>query len=414
MTPAGVIAGRVTNQDKDPVGGLFVQVFAKQGGRQRWNGPQFQAVTDENGTFRIANVPPSTYNVATAQSQPSIQNKSSVQNVREKGFAQVFYPGVSEPSAAAPLLLNAGEELRADLTLTAEPFIQITGVVTSPDELRAALTFERQAGEGFDFKQSAAIENGRFRTMLPAGSYIVRGFAKGGPSLSTTAAPVVVTSDSSAVQIVMVPAMRIPVLLQRERSGGVIEHIAESDGQEEPDMSIRMMPKTRATDLTWPFWLDKSADKSEIENVEPGIYTVKVDTAGPWRVKSIQAGGVDLMAEDLTIRPGAQPPTIEVTLSDDAATLDGVLLQADEQEAIALLVPASSRGQLKTAPTEDGKFHFEGIAPGDYALIAVAATEQSDYTNLDGLNPDLSHATRISLQARGKTSVNLTLSSMSR
>jgi len=414
MIPAGVIVGRVTTRDGDPIEGLLVRTIAKQnlGGRQIWFDRQNQALTDENGDFRLANLPAATYYVAVDQSQETTLSQPGTPNAREQGYAKVFYPGVSELSAATPLELQAGQEAKANFTLTAEPIYQVSGVVNRHEDL-AGLAFTRQAGESFDFTQNAAMQHGKFQTKLPAGAYVVRGFSTTGVSCLTAGSSVVVSSDSSTVHIVLLPAAPIPIAVRTESSGGTIERAEASGGHGIAGMSLQLVPSTASLNQSGRWWTPPS---TEIQNVEPGVYKVEINAVSPWWVKSVQCGSVDLLRDDLTVAAGVQPSSIEVTLRDDAATLSGTVEQAEQREQTTVLLVQLHRVRnlVKALTTTQGRFQFQGVAPGDYALLAFDNVDQLEYANPDVLNPYLSAAAHISLQPRGMASINLTVSPISR
>jgi hypothetical protein len=414
MAPAGAIVGRVTDRDGEPIEGLLVHVIAAQnlGARQGWFDRQSQALTDENGDYRIANLPGAIYHVAVDQSQETTLSQPGIPNAREQGYAKVFYPGVSELSAAAPLELQAGQEATANFTLTAEPIFQVSGVVNSHED-PSALSFMRLAGESFDFTQNAPLQNGKFEVKLPAGSYSVRGFATNGRQLSTAGASVVIKSDSPNVHVVLLPPTSIPVAVQMERSGGATGHSGPLGPHGMPGMSLQLAPSVPSLYQTGAWWQPQSA---EIQNVTPGVYKVVIDVAGPWWVKSVQCGNVDLLRDDLTVTAGVQLPSIEVTLRDDAATVSGTVgLSEQREQAMVLLVqPQGARNLVKAVTTTEGRFQFEGVAPGDYALLAFDNGDQLEYANPEVLDPYLSGAAYISLQPHGTASINLTLSPIGR
>jgi hypothetical protein len=125
---------------------------------------------------------------------------------------------------------------------------------------------------------------------------------------------------------------------------------------------------------------------------------------------------VDLLSDDLAVADGAQPPPIEVTVRDDGATVSGTVVPADEAEqAMVLLVQQHGRKNLvKVAGIAEGKFEFQGVAPGDYSLLALDHADQLEYANPEVLNPYLSQAQHISVQPHGTANVNLSLSSLGR
>jgi len=415
MVPAGVVVGRVTTRDGDPIDGVLVRVIAKQNmeGRPVWFDRQNQTLTDENGDFRVANLPASTYYVAVDQSQETALSQPGIPNGREQSYPRVFYPGVSEFSAAALLELRAGQEVRANFTLTAEPVYQVSGVVNGYKDLPSGLVFTRQAGEGVDFTQNVPVEDGKFQAKLLAGSYSIRGSTTNGTLMSTGGSNTVIRFDSPHVHIVLAPAPSIPVAVRTESIGGGIEHADNLGSQSMPVMTLRLVPSEPSLFHTGAWWRPQSGD---IQNVEPGVYNVEINTVSPWRVKSVQCGNVDLLHDDLTVAAGARSSSIDVVLRDDAATVSGMVAQIEpwQQATVLLVQPHGSRNLVKAVITTEGRFQFEGIAPGDYALLAFNNADQLEYTNFDVLNSYLPAASHITVQPRGATSFNLTLLPTSR
>jgi|SRR5580704_2149279 hypothetical protein len=410
MVPAGVIVGRVTTRDEQPLEGFQVDAITKQkiGGRQVWIDSQFQARTDENGDFRLSNLPAATYYLAVDQSQETTLSQPGVPNAREQVYAKTFYPGVSEFSAAAPLELSAGQQMETNFTLTAEPIYQVSGIVSTHENLSSPLTFARKTGEGYDFSQIAPVQDGRFQSKIPAGSYRVNGFTASGGMLSTSGASFVISSDSPDVHVVLASAASIEVAIRTEPSSG-------ASGQDlsggVPGMSLQLLPS--APFLRPANWWGAPGG---IQNVEPGVYTVVANTAGQWWVKSVRSGNVDLMSDDITVPAGGPPQPIEVTLRDDAANVIGTVVTAEPSEpAIVLLVQIHGRRNLiQVRPAIQGKFQFQGVPPGDYSVLAFDPVDQLEYADPEVLNPYLSRAAHISLQAHGTATVNLNLSPVSR
>ena len=62
-TKGGSVSGRVTIKDK-PAAGVLVALRKSEGGSPPWEAAA-RAITEQDGTYRIANVPPGSYNVST-------------------------------------------------------------------------------------------------------------------------------------------------------------------------------------------------------------------------------------------------------------------------------------------------------------------------------------------------------------
>jgi hypothetical protein len=104
---------------------------------------------------------------------------------------------------------------------------------------------------------------------------------------------------------------------------------------------------------------------------------VLISPPGRFYVKSITAGGVNMMREPLLIGDGIEIRDVRIVLSSDVATLRGRVLAADGTHlsgATVLLAPADqnrqrlSRGRLISVTDSDGRFMI-GAAPGEYRAV---------------------------------------------
>lgn len=408
MAPAGVIVGRVTTRDEQPLEDFHLHVMSKQtaNGGSTWVDLGSQAQTDEDGNFRIAGLPGGSYYVIVDQNQQTTLSEPGIANARERGYPTIFYPGVSEISAATALELSAGGEMEANFTLAAEPFYRVSGRASSHENL-TQLVFTRKAGEGEDFAQTVPAQDGKFQTKLPAGSYAVMGLTDQGMQLSTSGASLVIGSDSLDIHLALKLPVSIQVEVRTEQSGDTPNRILPQPGGTPP---INMQLMSTAPLHPAVYWW--GSPSTGIQNVKPGVYSAHINTAGQLWVKSAQCGNVNLLSDDLALADGAQPPPIELTLRDDGATITGTVSPVEEAElATVLLVQVRRRRNLiNVVDSVQGTFQFQGVAPGDYALLALDSADQLEYSNPEILNPYLSNAVHISVQPHGTANVNLSLS----
>jgi len=107
--------------EADPALGINVQLFSRQvqDGMPRWA----QASTvraNSDGEFRFAELLPGTYRLATTEFMDN-DPATSIPGSQLYGFPPVFYPGVSDFSAAGTIQLTAGQTVEAGLSLTRQP-----------------------------------------------------------------------------------------------------------------------------------------------------------------------------------------------------------------------------------------------------------------------------------------------------
>ena len=413
LSPWGVISGRVTTRDERPLEGLSVRVVGKRNaeGRLTWVDLLNQARTDDEGQFRIAGLQAGTYYVVADQAGDGALAQKGVPNAREQVFTKVYYPGVSDLSAAAPIEVAPGREAEANLTLTAEPIYHVTGILTGSASSVANLEFERKAGEDSDYSQTVSVAEGKFDAKLPAGAYRVEAGTRDGILLSTPGATVTVRSDEPDLAIPLSAAATIPVDLEKEQGGSAAERRVPLQGNV---ASVFLQPVSGSTSRRGIGWWRGQA--GGIPNVEPGVYSLKVNTAGQWWVKSAKSAGIDLLNQDLTVVDGGQVAPIEVVLRDDGAIVSGTVTPASElaQITVVLVQQRAGKNLIKVARTTQGNFYVQGVAPGEYDLVALEGAEQLEYANPEILNPYLANAEHITVRPHGDVSVNLKLTLVDR
>jgi hypothetical protein len=220
IAPTGAIFGRLTGSDEQPLEGFFLHVISKQkvGGKQQWVPFPSQATTDDNGNFRIANLPADTYYLQVAQNQEITLSRRGVPNPPEQSYAEVFYPGVADFNLSTPIEVTGGREVEANFSIAAEPLYEVSGIVSTPESLSSPILFSRKAGDGYDFVQNAMAEDGRFQIKLPAGFFRVAGSTATGIQL--TASGVAISSENPSLNIALSLASGIRVELHKEGSPG--------------------------------------------------------------------------------------------------------------------------------------------------------------------------------------------------
>ena len=411
LTPSGVISGRVITKDERPLEGFQIRVFEKQnvGGRLVWADQPPQARTNDEGEFRVPGLKAGTYYVAVDQSSGTVLSQRGVANAREEVFTKIFYPSVSEMSAATPIEIAPGEEFEASFTLAAEPVYHVSGSLTGAASGVATLTLERKFGEDSDFSQTLSVQNGKFDAKLPAGTYGVSAETSDGKDLVTPGA-VMIRADEADLKLPLSAPVTIPVEIVREQGGaGAVRRVAVQI----PGLILQLDPvsQIRRSGIVWG-----GAPTGGIPNVAPGTYRLDIKTSGGWWVKSAQSGGVDLLSDNLTVVEGEKPSPIEVTLRDGAGTISGTVTPAgDPLRVLVLLVqPHGSSNFIREAVVMQGSFTMPDVPPGDYAVLALDGAVGLEYADPDVLEPYLSDAEQVSVPVRGNVTVNLGLTQVKR
>ena len=414
LTPWAVISGRVITKGEQPLEGFQIRILAKQNvaGRLIWTDQPNQALTNEDGEFRVVGLQAGTYYVAVDQSTVTTLSQKGVPNAREQTYPKVFYPGVSDLASATPIEIAPGQDAEANFTLSPELMYQVTGTLSGPSNEVTGLTFSRKAGDDSDFTQTAALQGGKFQVKVPAGAYSVGGTMGGGVELTTPEAAVVIRSDESDLHVPLHAATTIPVELEKEQGAGGSERKAPIQGII-PGLILQLVPLSPSRRGT-NFWRGQAG--RGIPNVAPGTYKLEINTNGEWWVKSAQSGNVDLLSDDLTLSEGEQPEPIEVTLRDGAGTVSGTVTPAGNPDRVLVLLvqPHGTRNIVHAARPMQGYFAIPGTPPGDYEIVALDGGDQLEYADPEILNPYLSDAEHVTVRPHATVTVNLGLTSVKR
>jgi len=127
MTPHGVITGRVVDEDGEPVVSANVQVLRQQyvqGKKQL--APAGSGVTNDLGEYRAFGLRPGRYYVsATYRGNVALPDG-------EDEYVTTFFPRTPDPSAAVPVDVTPGAQLRnIDVSMRKARAVTIRGKVTS-------------------------------------------------------------------------------------------------------------------------------------------------------------------------------------------------------------------------------------------------------------------------------------------
>ncbi len=112
----GVISGQVTDQDGDPKAvGVYVSAMRFQyNGARRQLGGDGQAQTDDQGNFRLLNIPPGRYYLVA----DNMAARNNLGDAERRGRSAqdidipTFYPGAADFSDPVSIDVGAGTEVR--------------------------------------------------------------------------------------------------------------------------------------------------------------------------------------------------------------------------------------------------------------------------------------------------------------
>lgn len=412
LEPMGVIFGRAQKPDGEPIRNLPIVLayYRISEGRKRWD-LMNNTTTNEEGEFRISNLRPGRYYLAAGPSSRSAWIGAAGSLAREAGYPMVFYPGVSDWTAASPLDLSPGQQTEAIFSLAPQPTYRVSGALAGVPRQQNWAQLEISP-RGLEI-QAVSINqeaDGTFETKVPAGSYTIRatGYSSQGNFHGET--PITVRSDVAGVNVVVSPAPNLPVEITLQRTRPLP---ASDDHRPTNRVSIRFhgpTPKLPTPDYGFMIGSDKNSEHT-IHEIAPGNYNVEVRTEDPdLYVDSVQCGGADLLRETFILSAGTTTP-IQIVLRDDGGTLRGNIVSGTRSPGTTVLIipDRAPRQVLALNIGAASQFQHGKLAPGDYSVLAFDRVSGLEYMNPDVLDSYRSYAAHASVTPNGDSSVNVNL-----
>ncbi len=413
LIKGGVITGRVTNANSDPVvfGTVTAQRVTDLDGHKAPRFSQTQR-TDDRGIYRIYGLKPGRYVIRADGDWRAYFSGNEV-----GAEPPAYYPS-STRDAAVEVPVQVGEEVSGiDIQRRAGIGHTISGIVTgdigpnnSANGVRVTLVNARN-GEILNSSYLSRAPNFFAIYGLTDGEYGLYG--QGENAGSAMRQVVLRGADLTGVELKLIKYGSIAGRALVESSNANLpaprcesqsrSHLEEIMLNARSDLSPqRQQDPLFATEENWRGWRNAVADSKgefKIKNLVSGLYHLNVNLFGEdWYVRSMTrpaAGGAgkraDIASAGLTIKSGEQISGVEVLLAEGAASLRGRAVLAPEPppkntarpspRLQVYLLPAeeAAAGDLlrfaETLAEKNGAFEFKNLAPGKYWLVAKPAPE---------------------------------------
>jgi Carboxypeptidase regulatory-like domain len=394
MQLTGVIAGKITEADGDPLQGASVWVT-----RVGKNGTEFDVntydegaagvdTTNDLGEFRIANLRAGQYIVkAQARGMGPAPDPADKGKQKERSiYALTYYPGTLEAKTANPVRVTAGGTAPASFGVVTSRSYRVSGTVTvagNPRNVQMFLVSTTGQTEAQSLQEAGKFE---FASVLP-GTYVAQivdmsSGTPGGPAETHTqmiGSPIVVTNAD------------VTGLVLQPEAGGSVSGKLRAEGEETldwRDLNVILVRVVDAEEL--PQLSDIGALGGTTRVKEDGSFVLK-DVAGAtywvylngqaeklrdYYLKSVLQDGREVADTGFAV---SGETTIDIVVSAKGAAVEGTVVDSDGQGAAAVSVvslPASGKvGRMDLYQTEktdaSGHFLMRGMNPGAYVLVAV-------------------------------------------
>ncbi len=406
-----VVMGRVLDRDGDPVANARLTLYGARvsGGRRQL----FQAggaLSNDLGEYRIFGILPGRYYL-----HATYMNPMRGQAVEAGGESAVptFYPRAADVTAAVPLELTAGQEVRSmDITLLSAHTVRVRGKLSMAG--RGAHVLLSPPGGFLDHlggtPRAMVDGEGRFeiRDVVPGTYDLIAGTNAGGKQFYARARVDAGATDIEGLNLTMIPAAEVSASLRPEEPLRLAE-VANA--------AFRL--ESRAGQVPRTAQGKAQQDGSVIfKEVEAGEYDVMAtNLPDDVYLAGARAGGADLVETGLDLRRGPLPGPVELTFSPAGARVSGTIF--DEKQVAApgthaVLVPGGKQRQrpslYRTAVTDSaGRYDIRGVAPGSYSLFAWESLDSAAYREADFLSKVETFGVSVKLERGGRETRDLKL-----
>ena len=420
MLVSGAISGRVLNEDGEPMQnvsmGAMRYIYAL--GRRHLF-PAANATTDDKGEYRLFGLKPGSYYVMAAAGKEGLEsadatdaNAPQVTPQAQKKpdvtvYAARFFPNETSPDRATLVTVKAGDEARADFSLSRVAAHKISGKVTglspstqndSGQHIRYVMAMQR--GMEMQSSMGSLRADGTFDIpALPPGAYKLMAIdtdMKGQATYGFTNVAVD-SSDVAGVSIAL------------DGAKAQVRGTVRPDSDAKLDLSklyvtfVSAQPQTSSEDSSQMPDLEFGSGAGGVAKVEPdGSFKADVSTqpAPVYALLGVRSSGFEdwytskvlLNGKDVTDSgfrlTDAQRGALEIVISSSGGTVQGTAMDSNKKpfpNAQIVAIPSDPKLRMRldllqrTSADGQGHFKLRGVRPGDYMLMALEDMQQQPF-----------------------------------
>jgi hypothetical protein len=463
LLPTGTISGRITGRSGEPLPFATVQAlrYLYQEGKRILTVAQ-TTTTDDRGEYRLFWLNGGSYVVVAGQrngpGRPGLvgplrpgqvvrnavlqiglapgdallEGRSLGRHILEDGTVQdeswmpTYYPGTMDRAQATAVEVTVGATTTGiNITLGPSPVQKIRGRVAGIVPGRQVMVTLGPASQGMlgqVINETPSNLDGSFEFagVLP-GVYFLTAVDRSGLA-STPQAVLVGDRDVENVSIALEPAITLTVKITMEGAPGQGTLSAPIFGVLRPDLESLQggtPGNVRAANI------QLGTGNVMVLSGAPGNYQFEIggtmilmaegvvrENSKPYFIKSMRLGRDDALNGFLL--SASTPSVLDVVLTTEAGSVSGVATGRAGDPAgnvTVVLVPTNARKRSAfyqaMVTGSDGKFSFQGIAPGDYKLFAWDDIENGAWENAEFVRPYESRGRAVRISENSKDDVQL-------
>ena len=423
----GIITGRVTDEDGEPVEGVTIAATRSlfyEG--QRRLVPVVMTDTDDAGEYRIAKLPPGTYYVMATTKDTWTVTERGKETVF--GYLPTFLPGVAVASSARAVKVAIGQSVAgADLALVPGRAAKVAGIALDSQGRPFARVSLSEEIRGLNF---ASFRGGPSGAVAADGSFSILNVPPG----TYTAQAVRLPGDNSgepevALMQLVVDGTDLDNIVLSGSKGGTVSGRVSSETGPLPAKGVRVAVAETLRGQPSPALLGtfrSSRNPAEIgaegEFTATNVYgRVRFQVTVPegWMLRSVTHDTRDLTDGSLELGSGETVSGVEVQITNRVTSVAGQVLDAKSApvgDATVLVFAKSaekwfesSRWVRAARPDQQGKWQLKALPPGEYLAIALDYVEDGAWNDPEYLEALRASAETVTLPEGGSETVSLKL-----
>lgn len=441
LTPHGVIAGHVLDEDGDPLQNVQIQLMRMTYARGRKQlQPNNGTNSNDLGEYRISGIQPGKYYLCAIYrgrmgGMIMMDGGFSVAGgpaQQQEDYAPTFYPGVTDIAAAVPMDMKPGQQLQGiNLKLTKIHTVSVKGTVINTT-VAPAPPEQLPGGRGGPVRINVNVQLEPRNSLNPPGMAQGSGVRPDGTFEFPSVAPgsynlIAMTNSGNLRHAAMLPIdvgnSNVEGVTLTINPGVTVAGHIRVDGETTdpiPSFQIRLSPWTQGFNVGPPQPAKADASNNfSFDDVNPEHFEVNVSPLpGALYLKSIRAGNADVLANGLDLTGGGGA-SLDVVIGVNAPQITGTVQNPTTQQpalsgTVVLIPQEKERREVslyyRTVSTDqNGSFTMGRVNPGEYKVYAWDEVESGAWFDPDFLKPIESKGAAVSVREGTPATVQVTM-----
>lgn len=411
LIPTAVIAGRVINEDGDPLPWVQVSALREMYSRgKKGLDSETTVPTNDLGEYRLFDLRPGRYFIrADYKPNERLIGRGEIERIGsadQRGYVPVYYPGSPDPARAGALTVKAGEEIPSvEILVRPVPVFVVRGRIYNLVSRRSAMSYSvtlapRESNQWVSLPQRnvlADAPDGSFviPDVLPGPYTLMAFWAEEGRRYQAVQNIDVGNADLEGANLVIAPGTTLSGHVTWEGkpaldADALMIFLREADGS----YGYNYRARTSTTGLF------------TLSDVFDGRYRLAIGgQSKDSYLKAVRYGATEALENGFTVVRGTNAP-LEVIASSRGARIQGTVSDTENLPVagvwVVLIPDEPHRDQFrlyqKTSTDQYGHFLLRGIPPGEYRIFCWDDVEDGAWEDPDFLKPFEKHGQTVSLE----------------